>query len=133
MAFQPMSFGFVPPQFMFGAHNLAMKQGGQVGTKRCRRGKWNDIEEKYADELIDAFRRGFLPGVEDGCTAKASEADVRKLITDPLLIDKYERFLKTSANDEYRECPNPDYKSMQLPKHTLPGVSAGRPRTEAMS
>ena len=86
MAFQPMSFGFVPPQFMFGAHNLAMKQGGQVGTKRCRRGKWNDIEEKYADELIDAFRRGFLPGVEDGCTLRAFLAS--KLQCDPMRISK---------------------------------------------
>ena len=56
---------------------------------------------------------------EDGCGGSASEEDVRKHVSDPDILEKYERFAKMAENSDHRECPS--CQTMQLPKKNLFG------------
>lgn len=56
-----------------------------------------------------------------GCPAHASPEDVKALISDPQILDKFERFALAASNKEFRECPNASCRHMMLPDHNLFG------------
>jgi hypothetical protein len=68
-----------------------------------------------ADEEANALvaRSGY------GCGARASQADVKFIIKDPVVLAKYERVVQLKSNKNYRECPKCAHLQLPQVRHSV--------------